>query len=222
MNAVSPIVARPAPRRIGELRRAVLRDHAGNRLGEVPLGTCAHGARFPVRHAAAQVLVAGGANWADRPCTGDAMQVVIGRRACFGYVIDADDVCWFSQPRLTRADRFSSLADGEIRKLLYDLHAGDPDLVSEIIWETPGRISVHGTPALPAGIDPRMRCSPDRERDSAAYWSAIVRILTDSARGGVDCHRAATGQAVAPAAWTNLRVLNRSDQPHQPCQPIVT
>ncbi len=163
----------------GGPRRVILSDPAGERLGEVPLDTS--GARLPARPGAARLLVATSPNWLDRPSTGDAIHVVIGRRACFGYVVDVDRVSWFSHPRVARADAFSSLPDREVRTLLYNLHAGDPDTVSEIIWETSGRISTRMAPALPAGIDPGSRGLLERSRDEAAYWKAIGRIL---ARGG--------------------------------------
>lgn len=195
VSAGAARVARPAAHApVGELRRVILSDPAGQRLGEVPLETCAPRARFPVRGAAVRVLVANSPNWWDRPSTGDALHAVIGKRACFGYVADVDRVSWFSHPRLTRADAFSSRDEREVRSFLYHLHSGDPDIVSEIIWETSGRISAHGAPALPAGVDPRTRGSLERERDSAAYWRAIVAILTDGALDGLATSRLAQGR----------------------------
>lgn len=162
--------------RAGELRRVILSDPAGAPMGEVPLGIVV--SRGVLKRPAAARLLAGiGPNRSDRPPTGDALHVVIGRRACFGYAVDVDRVRWFSQPRLARADAFSALDDREVRKLLYDLHADDPDVVSEIIWETSGRIHAHRAPALPVGIDPRTGGSLAGERDCAAYWNAIIEVL---------------------------------------------
>lgn len=194
MSAAAALVARPAGHsRFGELRRAILSDHAGQRLGEVPLES-APGARFAAREAAAQVLAATGPNWSDRPSTGDALHVVIGQRACFGYAVDVDSVSWFSHPRLIRADAFSPSGDREVRTLLFELHSDDLDAVSEIVWETSGRISAHWAPPLPPGIDPRTRGSLERSRDSASYWRAIVRILTFGALNGLANPRLAQGR----------------------------
>lgn len=169
------------------LRRAILRDPAGKRLCEVPLDEPVPGGAFTFPEEAASVLIAVAPNWTDRPSTGDAMQVVIGRRACFGYVVDARHVRWFSHPRLARADAYSALDEHATRRWLYGLHAADSETVSEIIWETSGRISVRRGPALPAGIDPRSGGSPERAQDSAAYLGAMAwRLLGMELRGPVD------------------------------------
>ena len=164
----------------GEPRRVIFSDPAGERLGEMPLETCDRGDRFPARDATAQLMVATSPNWLDRPSTGDALHVVIGMRACFGYAVDIDRVRWFSHPRLVRADA-SSLPDRELRTLLYNLHSDDPAWVSEIIWETSGPISAHKVPALPAAIDPAL----ERSRDGADYWRAIGRLLPRGGRRAV-------------------------------------
>ena len=166
-----------------ELRRVILSGPAGERVGEVRLEPCAPEARFRARDAAARVLVATSPNWLDRPSTGDAVRVVVGKRACFGYVADIDSVTWFSHPRLARADAFSSLPEREVRTLLYNLHAGDPDTVSEIIWETSGRIFAHRVPALLMGSDPGSRGVLERLPGGAAYWSAIARIMAHVRQG---------------------------------------
>jgi hypothetical protein len=210
MSAAAALVARPAAHTcVGGPRRVILSDPAGKRLGEVPLETCAPRARFPARDAT-QVLVAIGPNWSDRPSTGDALHVVIGKRACFGYVADVDSVSWFSHPRLARADAFSSTGQREVRSLLYHLHSDDFGMVSEIIWETSGRISAHRAPALPAGIDPRTRGSLERARDSAAYWTAIVRILSDSAPGGFANARSGQGRRLPRPGQPDVRALDQS------------
>ncbi len=166
--------------RVGELRRVILSDPKGATLGEVSLDVAVRGA-IAMRPAAAQLLAVIGPNRSDRSPTGDALHVVIGRRACFGYAIDADRVRWFSHPRLARADAFGALDDREIRGLLYDLHADDPDIVSEIIWETSGRIRAHRVPALPARIDSGVRGLLQPYRDDAAYWIAVASVLAGGA-----------------------------------------
>lgn len=200
MSAAAALSTRPAAHApAGGPRRVILSDPAGRRLDELPLAACgAPSSRLPLHDAAAQVLVAISPNGSDRPSTGDALHVVVGRRACFGYLVDIDTVRWFSHPRLIRADALSSFDDREVRSLLYDLHSGDPDDVSEIIWETSGRISAQWAPALPAGIDPRTSGWLARERDSAAYWSTFVRILTDPVRD--EPAQARFGQGRAPLA----------------------
>ena len=183
------------------LRRAILRDAAGKRLGEVPLDVDQRTAAdaFAFREAAAQVLVAVAPNWTDRPSTGDAMQVVIGRRACFGYLVDAAQVRWFSHPRLAPADAFSAQDEGAIRRRLYGLHAADPETVSEIIWETSGRISVRPGPVLPAGIDPRGCGSPEREGERAAWLGAMAWRLLGMPPGGSADPRPAQGRRARSA-----------------------
>jgi hypothetical protein len=148
----------------------ILSDPAGVRLGEVSLGTGVPPG-VAKRHPAAQLWAAVGPNRADRAPTGDVLHVVVGRRACFGYAVGADCVRWFSHPRLARADAFGMRDDRAVRTWLYDLHADDPDVVSEIIWESCGPIRPHRAPALPAGLDPRAGVSPE-------YWTAIAHLLT--------------------------------------------
>lgn len=213
MSAAMAAIVRSAPHFCaGGPRRVILSDPTGERLGEVPLQSC--GARLPVRPGAARLLAATSPNWLDRPSTGDALHVVVGRRAFFGHVVDVDRVSWFSHPRVARADMFSSLPDREVRTLLYNLHSDDPDTVSEIIWETSGRISAQTAPALPAGIDPGSHRLLERSRDEAAYWKAIGRILAHGGRSaspsparrwsgtGVDPHHEPRNSPISSAAST--------------------
>jgi 2-polyprenyl-6-methoxyphenol hydroxylase-like FAD-dependent oxidoreductase len=99
------------------------------------------------------VLNLGGIVLTDLPSTGEAMHMVFGRRAFFGYAVrPSGETYWFSNDARRAepaADVATRLPGEAIRERLLALHRGDPPEVARIIRAIEGEVGVYPVYELP-------------------------------------------------------------------------
>lgn len=103
------------------------------------------------------IINLGGIVHTDLPPTGNAMHMVFGRRAFFGYTVrPSGETYWFSNYAQTREptrDELTHVQADTMRDRLLDLHRGDPPDVSRILRTISGPIGaypIYEMPSLPA------------------------------------------------------------------------
>jgi FAD-dependent urate hydroxylase len=90
------------------------------------------------------------------PPTPDAMRMVWGRRAFFGYTVRPNGEAWWfanvGQEREPARGELDSVPVEEWRRRLRDLFADDPPFIAELVQRTPqiGATPIHDMPSLPA------------------------------------------------------------------------
>ena len=102
------------------------------------------------------IINLGGVVQTDLPPTGDAMHMVFGRRAFFGYAVrPSGETYWFSnyaQKEEPARDAFTNVPADTMRNRLLALHRDDPPEVSRILHALSGSIGaypIYDIPSLP-------------------------------------------------------------------------
>jgi 2-polyprenyl-6-methoxyphenol hydroxylase-like FAD-dependent oxidoreductase len=122
--------------------------HSRTRAGVLPGGP---------RPAYTGIINLGGVVQTDLPPTGNAMHMVFGRRAFFGYAVrPSGDTYWFSnyaQREEPARDTFTDVHADTMRDRLLALHCDDPPEVSRILRTVSGAIGafpIYDMPPLPS------------------------------------------------------------------------